>query len=327
MSKPTRWAILGAGNIARKFAEGLGALPEAELLAVGSRSQDKADAFATQFGIARRYDSYEALVADPDIEIVYVATPHPQHRPHSQLCLNAGKAVLCEKPFAVNAAEAAETIELARRRGLFLMEAMWTRFLPIHAQVREWLAVGAIGEPRLLTADFGFRGGWNPDGRLLNPALAGGSLLDVGIYCIAYASMVFGCQPTKITGLPGIGETGVDEQAAFVLGYDRGELALLASAVRTSTPHLARIDGTEGRITAPAFWHGTQATLERPGQEPETVELPLAGNGYNYQAAEAMACLAEGRLESDRMPLDETVANLQIADELRRQWGLRYPFE
>jgi predicted dehydrogenase len=302
-------------------------LPNARLLAVGSRSLDKAVAFADQHQAERRYGSYEALVADPDVDIVYVATPHPFHHDHSLLAIAAGKAVLCEKPFAVNAAQAAAVIAASRAKGVFCMEAMWTRFLPAMVRVREWLAAGRIGAPRLLTADFGFRAGWNPDSRLLSPALAGGALLDVGVYVTALSAMVFGPRPTRVTGFATLGETGVDEQAAFVLGYGGGGLASLTCAVRTNTPQEARIDGEAGRISLDGFWHAEKAVLHAEGHGTETVELPLRGGGFEFEAAEAMRCLEAGLTESPDLPLDETLAIAETMDALRAQWGLRYPME
>lgn len=327
MSNVVHWGILGAGNIARSFATGLRVLPQARLTAVGSRSLEKAHRLGDEFQIPHRYGSYEELAADPAVEVIYVATPHSFHKEHSLLSLEAGKAVLCEKPFTINAQEAREVIACARRKRLFLMEAMWTRCLPIMAQVREWLAVGAIGEPRLLTADFGFRAEVNPAGRLFNPALGGGSLLDIGVYTVALAFMVFGAPPARITGLAHLGETGVDEQAAFILGYGQGQLALLSSAIRTNTPQEARIDGTQGRIRIDSFWRATRATLAVDSQEPQTVERPFEGNGYNYEAAEVMRCLEAGKLESDLIPLEETLSIMETLDEIRRQWGLQYPME
>jgi predicted dehydrogenase len=327
VSNPIHWGILGAGNIARSFATGLQVLPQARLVAIGSRSLEKANAFGEAFGIPHRYGSYQDLVADPEVDVIYVATPHPLHKEHSLLALEAGKAVLCEKPFTLNAQEAREVIACARRKRLFLMEAMWTRCLPLMDQVRQWLAAGVIGEPRMLTADFGFRAEVNPEGRLFNLALGGGSLLDIGVYTVALASMVFGGPPTRITGLAHLGETGVDEQAAFILGYGQGQLALLSSAIRTNTPQEARIDGTRGRIRIDSFWRATRATLAVEGQEPQTVEKPFEGNGYHYEAAEVMRCLEEGQLESPLIPLEETVSILETLDEIRRQWGLRYPTE
>jgi predicted dehydrogenase len=323
MNHTVGWGILGAGRIAGKFATDAKLVPDARLVAVGSRSDEKAADFAAKNGVERAYGSYAELVADPDVDAIYVATPHPMHCEHTVLALDAGKAVLCEKPFAVTAREARLMIERARQRKLFLMEAMWTRFNPITVQVRRWLAEGRIGEPRMVTIDFGFRAAWNPESRLLNPALAGGALLDVGVYVLAYASMIFG-RPAQIQAAAHIGETGVDEQTAMVLRYAGGQLASLTCAVRTSTPQGARIDGTEGVIEIPAFWHATTARLIRPKEDP--VEAAGA-HGFQYEIAEATARIAAGQLESPLMPLDETLAIAETMDEVRKQIGLRYPFE
>ena len=245
------------------------------------------------------------------------------HCEHTLLALDAGKAVLCEKPFAVTGREARQMIERARERKLFLMEAMWARFNPITVQVRRWIAEGRIGEPRMVTIDFGFRAAWNPESRLLNPALAGGALLDVGVYVLAYASMVFG-RPTQIQAAAHIGESGVDEQTAMVLKYAGGQIASLTCAVRTPSPQGARIDGTEGAIEIPAFWRAPVARLIRPKEEP----VEATGDfGFQYEIAEAVACLRAGKIESPQMPLDETLAIAETMDEVRRQIGLRYPFE
>jgi predicted dehydrogenase len=317
------WGILGAGRIAGKFATEAKLVPGARLVAVGSRSVEKARDFASQNGIERAYGSYAELVADSDVDAIYVATLHPTHREHTLLALDHGKAVVCEKPFAVTGAEARAMIERARERKLFLMEAMWSRFNPITVQVRRWIAEGRIGDPRMITVDFGFRAAWNPEGRLLNPALAGGALLDVGVYVLAYASMVFG-RPAQIQAAGHIGETGVDEQTAMVLKYDRGQIASLTCAVRTPSPQGARIDGTEGAIEIPAFWRAPTARLIRPKEDP----VEATGNfGFEYEIAEAMSCLSAGRTESPNMPLDETLAIAETMDEVRRQIGLRYPFE
>ena len=328
MSDTIRWGILGSGSIAKKFATGLQVLPDAQIAAVGSRAQATADAFADEFNIPRRHASYEALAADPDIDAIYISTPHTFHSENSILCLDAGKAVLCEKPFALNAAQAARTIECARRNKVFLMEAMWTRFLPIWVQVRDWLASGAIGEIRMMSADFGFRAEWNPESRLLNPALGGGALLDVGVYTVSLASMIMGGAPEQIASLSHIGETGVDEQTALILGYSGGRLASLQSAVRTMTAHEATILGEDGRIRVPRhFWQGAEATLYRDNDPEKTISAPLTGNGYNYQAAEVMQCLREGKLESEIMPLDETLSIMETLDAIRAQSGLVYPDE
>lgn len=327
MERAIRWGILGPGNIAHRFAEGLSVLPDARLIAVGSRSREKAEKFASRFNIPHRHGSYVDLANDPDVDAIYVSTPHPFHKESSILCLKAGKAVLCEKPLAVNAREVKEIIACARESKRFLMEAMWTRFLPVTVKVREWLAEGAIGEVRMLTADFGFRSGWNPEGRLLNPELAGGGLLDVGVYTIAMAYMVFGVPPSRIASVAHIGETGVDEQATMLLGYDAGQLALLSCAIRTNVPQDAKILGTEGSIHIPDFWHATSATLHAAGKDAQRVEMPFVGNGYNYEAAEVSACLREGKLESDIMPLNESLSIMETMDKIRAQWGLKYPME
>jgi predicted dehydrogenase len=323
---PVRWGILGAGNIAKKFADGLKSVAGAELIAVGSRSQEKADAFAQPYGIAHRHASYEALVADADVDAIYVATPHPMHAPHSILALQAGKAVLCEKPFTANAAQAEQIVAAARKAKRFCMEAMWSRFLPPVQRVKKLLGEGAIGEVRMVMADFGFRCGWNPASRLLDPALAGGGLLDVGVYVISLAGFLLGrCR--DVVGLAEVGQTGVDEQAGMVLRYDGGKLAVLATGVRTNTPHEAWVLGADGRIHMHAgWWRGSHITVSR-GKEVQEIDEPMVGNGYNYQAEQVARCLAAGKLESDTMPLEESVAIMKTADELRKQFGVKYPFE
>ena len=327
MTTAFRWGILGTGSIAKQFVIGLKALPDHALAAVGSRSQASADAFAKEHGAARAHASYEALAADPAIDAIYIATPHPLHRANTVLALDHGKAVLCEKPFAVNAVEAEAMVAGATRNRRFLMEAMWTRFLPATRQVVAWLAAGAIGEVRLLNVDFGFRCGWDPQSRLLAPALAGGALLDVGIYTLDYAHLVFGRQPASFAAKAHLGETGVDEQTAILASYPGGALAALTCAVRTNTPHDVWIHGSEGRIHVPNFWRATSATLMADGKEAQIVNLPFAGNGYEYQAAEVARCVREGRRESDVMPLAETLATMRTMDAIRAQIGLRYPMD
>jgi predicted dehydrogenase len=328
MEKKVCWGIIGTGFIANKFAEALQFLPENELVAVGSRASATAKKFGRAFGIPHQHNSYNKLANDPDIDVVYIATPHPFHKENTVLCLKAGKAVLCEKPFAVNSSQAQQMIDVARDGKLFLMEAMWTRFLPIIVKVREWLGQGLIGPVRFLQADFGFKGSENPKGRLLNPELAGGALLDVGVYTVALASMVFRKQPLKVTGLAHIGQTGVDEQSAMLLNYRDGQLAVLSCSIRTQTPQEAVIAGTEGmiRIHSP-FWSATTATISIEGKEDETVKIPHECNGFEYEAREVMQCLRAGKLESDIMPLNESLSIVKTMDEIRAQWGLKYPME
>ncbi len=330
MSDRLRWGILGTGNIAHKFAQGLAALPDAALMAVGSRRQATADTFGQEFGIAHRHASYAALAADPEVDIVYVATPHPFHSENTLLCLNHGKHVLCEKPFAINAAQAGEMIAAARQNRRFLMDAVWTRFLPLMARLRELLAGDEIGEVRMLQADFGFRAPFDPQARLFNLELGGGALLDVGIYTVQLASMVLGGPPIAIETQAELGETGVDEQAGMLFAYPEGALAQLSCAIRTTTHHEASIFGTEGRIRLHApWWRGTRLTVwHTPGPDGGTEHhLPFEGNGYNYEAAEVMACIRAGKMESETMPLIETLQLMQTLDTVRSRWGLSYPTE
>ncbi len=328
MTSKFRWGILGTGNIASQFARGLAAVEDAELVAVGSRTQQAADAFGDQFNAQRRYASYEALVADPNVEAVYISTPHPYHYQNAMLCLDAGKAVLCEKPFTINAGEAEQVIAKAREKRLFLMEGRSTRYIPAMVRVRQIVKSGMIGGLRMLTADFGFRAGFNPQHRLFNPDLGGGALLDVGIYPISLASILFGMQPTHISSAAHLGETGVDEQSAYLFSYPNGQIAQLSSATRTQTPQEAYLFGTEGWIKIHSrWWIPTTFTLALAGKEPEVIEIPHAGNGYNYDAMEVANRVRAGKLESDIMPLADTRARMGPLDATRAQWGLVYPLE
>ncbi|MBN2712456.1 MAG: Gfo/Idh/MocA family oxidoreductase [Planctomycetes bacterium] len=322
-----KWGIIGPGNIAKKFATGLKEVADAELYAVASRDKAKAENFIGEFGGAKAYGSYEEMLADPEVQAVYISTPHVFHKDNSMQCIRAGKAVLCEKPMTVNASEAQEVFDAAEKAGVLYMEAMWTRFLPIMERVRKLVAEGAIGEVRMLTADFGFRCGWNPESRLLNPALAGGGLLDVGIYPISFFSMLFG-EPVTVQGTAHIGKTGVDEQAAWVFGYDEGRIAIGYSAVQTSTPHEAYILGTEGRIHIHApWWVPSRMTVSKNGADPEEVTLPPVGNGYNYEAQAVMDSVRKGELEHPLMTHAESLQIMKTMDKLRAQWGLKYPVE
>ncbi len=328
MSNMIRWGILGTGSIAHKFAKGLQSAEGAVLYAVGSRSREKADSFADDHNIPRRHASYASLAEDPDVDVIYVATPHPMHRENTICCLESGKAVLCEKPFAINRREAETMVACARAQGLFLMEAMWTRFLPTLVKTREWLAAGVIGEPRMVRASFGFRAAFDATSRLFAPELGGGGLLDVGIYPISLAAMVLGTTPEYIASLATLGESGIDEQNVVSMRYPNGAIANTASAVRTNMSQHAHIIGTEGSIYLHSpFWCGTTVTLSINDRDPETLELPMHGNGYNYEAEAVMDCMRAGKTECDVMPLSDTLAIMDILDQARAQWGLKYPME
>ncbi len=327
MSTRIRWGILGTGRIAGEFAEGLQQLDDAELRSVASRKQGTADEFAKKFAVPNAYPDYEKLAKDPKVDVIYVATPHSMHCENTILCLEAGKAVICEKPFAVNRLQVAKMIEVAGREKCFLMEAMWMRFIPLIREARRLVAEGVIGEVRMIQADFGFRVPFNPDGRLFDPNLAGGALLDVGIYPLAFSAMFLG-EPSDLISMPSMGETGVDEQSAYVLRHGEGQLSVLSSAVRTHTSQSAWIYGSKGRIHFHTqFWKAQHMTLYVDGAEPQEISMPYPGNGYQFEAREVMDCLAAGKLESDIMPHSESISLMRTMDLIREQWGLKYPME
>jgi predicted dehydrogenase len=325
--QPVRWGVIGTGGIAATFAGDLALLPDAEIVAVGSRSQAGADAFADRFGIAGRHSSYEALAQDPAVDAVYVATPHPMHRDNALLAIEAGKAVLVEKPFTINAAEARVLIDAARAQGTFLMEAMWTRFLPHVVRIRELIAAGRLGELRSLTADHGQWFPSNPEFRLFAPELGGGALLDLGIYPLSFASMLFGA-PTTVTAVSDKAMTGVDAQTAVVLQYEGGRQSVSFTTLETRTANRASINGREARIEIDGVFYSptTFSVIDRDGAT-ERVEIAHEGHGLRHQAAEVGRCLRAGLVESPVLPLAETLSIMETLDEVRRQIGLRYPSE
>lgn len=322
-----KWGIMGTGWIAERFAEDLAYVGNGEGLAAGSRTFESAKKFADRFGLPRAYGSYAELVSDPDIDAIYVATPHPYHRENVLTALNAGKAVLCEKPFTVNSAELEPLVRAAKQNKLFLMEAMWTRFLPPIVQVRSWLEEGRIGEVKLLKAEFGFRSDWNPEGRLLNPRLGGGALLDAGIYPVSFASMIFGTEPERISSSAHIGETGVDEHFSLLLDYGQGKSASLHGAVRLALTNAASIHGTEGSIYIPSFLNAKEAYLRVAGQEEVKFTDDRPSTGYAFEAEEVGRCLLNGLTESPSITLEESLGIMKLLDEIRGQWNLKYPFE
>lgn len=326
MKKRFKWGILATGGIAASFVKDLEYVRNGEAYAVGSRNIDSAQKFAETFSIPKAYGSYEALVEDPEVDVIYVATPHPYHKENVLTCLRAGKAVLCEKPFTLNANELEELIVFARDKQLFLMEAMWTRFLPAIRQVREWIAADKIGEIRLIKADFGYRAPWDPESRLLNPMLGGGALLDAGIYPVSFASMLLGASPEQVMSTVHIGETGVDEQFSILLSYPNGKTASLQGAVRLALTNEASIYGTKGYIHIPSFLNARQAFLH-VGEVTETFEDKRKALGYRFEAEEVGRLLQDAKLESDIISLDESLAIMKLMDQIRDQWGLIYPSE
>lgn len=322
-----RWGIVGTGVIASLFTKDLAYAEQAIPYAVGSRSQGSADRFASEHGIPHAYGSYEELVTDPELDAIYIATPHPYHREHALLALRAGKSVLCEKPFTINTAELEELVSYARAHKLFLMEGMWTRFLPAIAKVREWIQAGRIGEVQIVKADIGFVAPFDPESRLLKLELGGGALLDVGIYPISFASMIFGQQPVQVHSTAHIGTTGADEHFTVMLDYGAGRSAALHAGVRLKMAEEAIIYGTEGYIRIPSFLNAHSARLYSNAGEVEVFEDPRTSHGFNFEQDEVRRCLLAGSLESSIMPLDESLAITQLMDSIRGQWGLRYPSE
>jgi predicted dehydrogenase len=325
VAKKIRWGIIGTGNIADSFASDLLLLDDAELIAVGSRTQQSADAFGQKFNIPNRHASYSALANDTKVDVVYIATPHPLHCENTLLCLNAGKHVLCEKPFAMHAHEAELMINTARDKKLFLMEAMWTRFIPLVVKMRAMLEQNIIGEVRMLQADFCSSDLLNSNDRLSNPELGGGALLVIGVYPISFASMIFG-PPERLTGMAHIGATGVDEQNAILMGYSGGRIATLYSGTRTDSPIEAVIMGSKGNIRLHRLMHRPERmTITSQGEAEKVIHMPVDGFGYGYEAEEVMQCIRTGKTESAIMPLNETLTIIKTMDALRGQWGLRYP--
>ncbi|WP_152192734.1 Gfo/Idh/MocA family protein [Georgenia satyanarayanai] len=322
---PLRWGILGAGGIARTFARQVPAHSSGRVVAVGSRDGARAAAFAEEHGIDRSHGGYDALLADEDVDAVYVATPHSEHRDHALLAVEAGKHVLVEKAFTRSAAEAREVFAAAEGRGVFVMEAMWTRFLPHVVAIRELVRSGAIGEVVALHADHGQRLDQDPAGRLLNPALAGGALLDLGVYPVSFAHDLLGT-PDAVVAAGSLTETGVDGQETVLLQFGATTQAVCSSTLWVRTPGRAAISGTEGVIEIEGPFYGPTTFTVTRGDEQVTVR-PRHEGGFQYEAAEVARCVADGRAQSGTMSWDDTVAVMETMDEVRRQLGVVYPGE
>jgi predicted dehydrogenase len=314
VTEPLRWGLIGTGGIAHSFAADLTFTESGVPVAVGSRRLETATEFADRFDIPNRHASYEALVEDPDVDAVYVATPHPLHHADALLALRAGKPVLVEKPFTMNAAEAEDLLATARAAGVFLMEAMWTRFLPHIAEIRRLLAEGALGDIVTVTADHGQWFAKDPDFRLFAPELGGGALLDLGVYPVSFASMVLG-KPERIVTLVDPAFTGVDGQTSMLFGYAGGAQAVLTCTSSAKSPTRAAIVGTEARIEIEGVFYAPTAfdLVSRTGER-SRFEEPHEGRGLWHQAEEVARCLREGLLESPLMPLDESVEIMRTVD-------------
>ncbi len=324
MTHVVRWGILGTGKIARAFAKALQDTPDAVLAGVASRSLESARAFGAEFGVAACHGSYQALADAPDIDIIYIGTPHPQHAGNALMALHGGKAVLCEKPFTMNLREAEQVVALARAKKLFLMEAMWTRFMPALAEVKRIVASGEIGVPSQVSADFGFAATEDPLHRLNNPALGGGALLDLGIYPLSIAAALLGpVAAVKAQAL--LGPTGVDIHTGFTLVHEGGGMSICGCSLRARTPAELTIAGPLGHIRMNTMFHrATTITVALADGVSRTVQTPFLGNGYVHEAIEVGRCLRAGLLESPVMTQDETLALMGVLDDARRQIGLRY---
>ncbi|MFN0174261.1 MAG: Gfo/Idh/MocA family protein [Saprospiraceae bacterium] len=323
------WGIIGLGKIARQFADDLRLLPNARLHAVASTSQERAAAFAVEFGASHVYSRYEDIVHCPDLDVVYVATPHTFHCENTLLCLENGLPVLCEKPFAMNMAEARRMVGAARRNRVFLMEALWTRFIPANEQVFQMVDKGEIGELHTIKADFGFKMPFDPTSRLYNKALGGGSLMDLGIYPALLALSFFGKPaPENIFAAAAFAATDVDESCAFTFQYPGGRLALGHSTIAANTSLGAHLYGTEGTIYLHPRWHHPQklTVSHYEGRQElfRELDIPYIGRGYSYEASHVMQCLENELFESEILPLDFTLDLVETLDTIREKVGLVY---
>lgn len=321
---PIRWGILATGGIAQAFTEDLALLADTVVSAVGSRSVEAARAFAGRHGIARAHGSWPELAEDPEVDVVYVATPHSAHHLAATLCLQAGKAVLCEKPLTLDAAGAQDLIATARAHGVFLMEAMWTRANPVVRHLVDLVADGAIGEVTGLSADFGLAGPVPPGHRLRAPELGGGALLDLGVYTVTFAHLFLG-EPRTVSAVATLTPEGTDQNTALILGYDSGALASLQCGFVGETSHRAVLTGTAGRIEVPRHFHRPDRFTLVRGEQVEEFTRPLRGNGLGYQAEEVMRCLRAGLVESPLIPHAATLAVMRVLDAARAQIGVSYP--
>lgn len=326
-SSPIRWGIVGPGGIAQKFARDLRVSDGGELRAVAGRDRLRAQDFAGRFGGELVFDDIRALAEEPTVDIVYVATPHSHHAGVVEILLGNGKPVLCEKPLTVNAGEARHLIGLARENGIFFMEAMWTRCLPVYRQVRRWLDEGRIGRCRSVDSSFCVRGNQDPDKRWLNPALAGGGLLDLGVYNLAVTQLAIPSIPTEIQALAGMSATGVDEWLSVALAYPEGAFARFACGFVAAGTNSLTIAGERGTIRIPEPFLSAQRAVCASDGEELAFEGLFLGDGFEFEINEAMRCLRAGEVESPMIPLDDTLATQQTMDRIREQIGLRYPFE
>jgi len=324
MTRTIRFGIVGPGKIANRFADAFQYVPLTKVVAVASRSLAKAKSFAESKDIEKWYGSYEEILKDPEVDIIYVANPHPFHYETTLLCLRQGKAVLCEKPMGMNYRQVSEMIAAARTSQVFLMEGMWSRFFPATQKVLEVLKAGTIGDIKFLQADFGFSAPLNLDGRVFNKALGGGAQLDVGVYPLFFALLVLG-KPHTVKAMSQLASTGADATTCALLGFDNDALAHIYSSIVADSPKEAHILGTLGRITLQTPWHKSQeVTVRLNSGETTRYSFPHSGNGFEFQLEEVAHCLQQGKKECDLMPHSLSLLMAQVSDEIRKQGGVQY---
>lgn len=318
-----RFGIAGPGNIARKFAAAIKNVPEAELVAVASRTRQRGEAFASEFGIPTVFGSYEEMAASSDVDAVYVATPHPLHKPCAEIFLNAKKHVLCEKPVCVNADEARALYECSKKNGVFLMEAMWTRFLPAVIEAQSLVKNGEIGELRAISADFCYNMETMREHNVFNKDMAGGSLLDVGVYGINFACFFEGYDVKTVNSHCRV-ENGVDSHATTILGYENGVSAVVTSALTAKKPESAYLYGSEGYIFIPGFYKAQKLVINKNKTE-TVIERPSIGAGFEEEIIETCKCISAGKTQSDIHPMTDSIKVLEIMDTVRKQNDIVYP--
>ncbi|MDO5519800.1 MAG: Gfo/Idh/MocA family oxidoreductase [bacterium] len=321
-----KWGIIGTGYIAAAFAEAMKVVEEGELAAVASRSLEKANEFKEKYQVNKAFGSYQELMEDDSIDAVYIAIPHSEHAKYAEIAMRHKKHVLCEKPMTINEEETSRLLAVAKEEQVFLMEAMWTKFLPVTKKIRDWIEAGRIGDINFIDARFGFVAEMDPGSRLYNPNLGGGALLDVGIYPIMYALYLVKEQLEGISSFVKKAETGVDELNMVQLIFKNGAIASLASSICSEIGTDAIIMGTKGKLVIPDFYKAETALLyDLNGNLMDQIEEPFEGNGYEYEIREAISCIRENRMESKLHPLESTRELMGMLDAIREQWGLTYP--
>ena len=323
--KKIKWGILGTGGIAKKFAEALKAVENSELYAVGSRSRESAESFAREFNVTKVYSSYEDAANDPDVDVIYIGTPHNLHCENTLMSLEKGKHVLCEKPLGINGIEVRKMISKAKVKNLFLMEALWSRFLPNIIKAKELIDSGEIGKVKLLSSYFSIKSSYGPEHRQFNKVLGGGSLLDIGIYNVFLSLFLLG-KPKEFIAIAGIGNTDVDNSCSFTFQYDQDTLAVMYSSFVAQAQSIAEIHGETGKILLPEmFFCPNNVKIIRPDGEEKIIPFEFKSNGYNFEAEEVVKCIQSGKIQSELMSWNDSLDLIDMLDSIRKKCGIVYP--